>query len=135
MNENDVAWENETGELPETFWQDLPKPLYWRAMILPVKPRDKSKGGIVIPVVNQEAQAILNCIGVVIALGPQAGKHERLGGDGNNPGPDFPKVGDSVFYGRHAGAHMIHRGWKIILLNDDEILAIVPDPETLAASV
>jgi co-chaperonin GroES (HSP10) len=93
-----------------------------------------SKGGIVLALANQEAQDILNFIGKVVALGPQAGKHERLGGDGKEAGPDFPKVGEYIAFGRFAGQKIVHRGVKLLLCNDDEILAVIPNPETLQTS-
>jgi co-chaperonin GroES (HSP10) len=133
-DEGNSGWSNEDTDLPEGFWDDLPKPTYWRVLVAPTRPKEVSKGGIVLALANQEAQDILNFIGKVVALGPMAGKHERLGGDGKAPGPDFPKVGDYVAFGRFAGAKILHRGVRILILNDDEILAVVPNPETLQTS-
>jgi len=117
-----------------TFYDDLPVPLYWRVIVEPAKPREETHGGIILPKENQDAQEILNCVGTVVALGAFAGAHERLGGDGVKPGPIFPKVGDTVFYGRHAGARMLYRKTSLVLLNDDELLAIVPNPDVVATS-
>lgn len=133
-DDGNSGWNNEDTELPEGFETDLPRPTYWRVIIAPTKAKEVSHGGIVLALANQEAQEILNCIGKVVALGPMAGKHERLGGNGVSPGPDFPKVGDYVAFGRFAGLRLIHRGVKLILANDDEILAIVPNPKTLQTS-
>lgn len=133
-DEGNSGWSNEDTELPEGFEVDLPKPTYWRILVAPTRPKEVSKGGIVLAIANQEAQEILNFIGKVVALGPMAGKHERLGGDGKNPGPDFPKVGDYVAFGRFSGQKLTHRGVKLLLANDDELLAIVPNPETLQTS-
>ncbi len=125
------GWSNESTELPEGFWEDLPKPMYWRVLVVPVRPKEVSKGGIVLAVQHQEAQEILNFLGRVVALGPMAGKHERLGGTGAEPAADFPKVGDHVMFGRFAGQRLLHKGAKLLLINDDEILGVVPNPETL----
>ena len=130
-DEGTAGWNNEDTELPESFWKDLPKPTYWRVLIAPVKPKEVSKGGIVLALANQEAQDILNFLGRVVAVGPMAGKHERLGGTGTEPGPDFPKVGDYVAYGRYAGQRLQHAGVRLLICNDDEILAVVPNLETL----
>lgn len=130
------GWTN-TGEMdmsPE-FWADVPKPLFWRVIILPMKPKEVSKGGIVLARANQEAQEILNFMGKVVALGPQAGVHERLGGDGKNPSNDFPKIGDFVIFGRYAGQRLMYKGTKLLLLNDDELLGVAPNPEALNVSV
>ena len=133
-DEGNSGWSNEDTELPEGFYDDLPKPSYWRVLVAPTRAKEVSKGGIVLALANQEAQEILNFIGTIVALGPMAGKHERLGGTGSEPGPDFPKVGDYVAFGRYAGQKLVHKGVKILLINDDEILATVPNPETLQTS-
>lgn len=136
-NENDSGeWANFIDtELPEDFFDDLPRPSYWRVLVMPMKPREVSKGGIVLARANQEAQEILNFLGRVVALGPTAGVHERLGGDGTLPSHEFPKVGDHVIYGRYAGQPLLYRGVKLILINDDELLGTVPNPDLLKASV
>ena len=130
-DEGTAGWSNEDTELPEGFWTDLPKPMYWRVLVAPVKPKEVSKGGIVLAIQNQEAQDILNFIGKIVAVGPMAGRHERLGGTGTEASADFPKVGDYVAYGRYAGQRLQHMGVKLLIANDDEILAVVPNPETL----
>lgn len=126
-------WTNDDTELPEGFFDELPKPTYWRVMVMPVKPKEVSKGGIYLAPSNQEAQAILNFLGKVVALGPSAGTHERLGGDGKNRADQFPKVGDYVIYGRYAGQPLLYRGKKILLINDDELLGTVPNPDALSS--
>lgn len=128
-------WSNEDTALPEGFFEGMPKPTYWRVMIMPIKPKEVSKGGIVLAKANQDAQEILNFLGKVVALGPAAGVHERLGGDGSTPGDGFPKVGEYVIYGRYAGQPLLYRNQKLIIVNDDEILGIVPNPDLLKVSV
>lgn len=129
--ESNSGWLNDDTELPDGFLDDLPRPLYWRVLIAPMRPKEVSKGGIVLALANQEAQEILNYIGKVVALGPMAGTTERLGGDGTSAGPSFPKVGDYVAYGRYAGQKVSHKNVRLLLCNDDELLAVVPNPETL----
>ncbi len=128
------GWDNEDTELPSGFWDDLPRPLFWRLLVTPLKPREVTRGGIVLAQANQEAQDILNFMGKIVAAGPMAGKHERLGGDGVNTAAGFPQIGDYVAYGRFAGQRLIHRGIRLICLNDDEILAVIPNPETVQVS-
>ena len=139
MNYSDEGlsgWTNtDDAELPEGFFEELPRPLYWRMIIMPLKPREVSKGGIVLARANQEAQEILNYMGKVVAAGPMSGVHERLGGDGKLPSDDFPKIGDFVIYGRYAGQRLLYKGVKLVLVNDDEILGTIPNPDALSVSV
>lgn len=129
-----AGWNNEDTDLPEGFYEALPKPTFWRVLVAPTRPKVVSKGGIVLAIANQEAQEILNFIGKVVALGPMAGVHERLGGNGVAPAPGFPKIGDYVAFGRYSGQKVSCMGVKVLLLNDDEILAVVPNPDALQTS-
>ena len=128
LNVEDIA-------LTPEFMKDLVVPCKWLVMVMPLKPQEVSKGGIVIPQSNQAAQSILNTVGRVIALGPTAGLSPRLGGDETKPHPEFPKVGDFVLYGRYAGQKVVFKGVKMLVLNDDELLGKVPNPSALAVTV
>ena len=130
-DDGNAGWNNEDREFPAGFFENMPKPLFWRVLVAPMKPKEVSKGGIVLAQANIEAQDILNFVGKVVALGPQAGCHERLGGTGHVPAPDFPKVGDYVAYGRYAGQRLSCMGVRLLVINDDEILTSVPSPENL----
>jgi chaperonin GroES len=130
------SWVNdENVVLPEGFFEELPKPAYWRLLVMPIKPQEVSKGGIVLAKSHQDAQEILNFIGKVVAVGPMAGKHERLGGSGTEASTDFPKVGEYVIYGRYAGQALKYKDVKLLIVNDDEVLATVPNHETLRVTV
>lgn len=132
-------WVGEDTALPNGFFDEIPKPLYWRVLIMPTKPKEKSAGGIVLAKSNQDAQEVLNSVAVVVALGPTAGVHERLGGDGKNPAPGFPKVGEYVNYGKYAGQPILYSRNGITrtlrVVNDDELLCVVPNPNVLQSSV
>lgn len=115
-------WVNESGvSIPD----DLPEPQLWRMLVLPMKPKEVSKGGIVIAQAAQDAQRHLNYVGRVLKMGPLAGHSEKF--------RDRYRVkeGDFVIYGRYAGQPMEFRGLRLLIVNDDEILARVRDPEAL----
>ncbi len=131
---SDIDWgQDDDTQLPEGFWEELPRPLYWRVLVMPIAAKKKSKGGIVIPMEAQEAQNYLNYMGKVIACGPIAGADKRLGtsGDGVMKAEGFPKPGEYVIYGRYAGQRVTYKNVKLLWINDDEILGTVPNPETL----
>lgn len=132
MSEEIEVWGNdESVELSEEFLAELPVPLYWRLMVMPIRPQKMSKGGIALPMESMEVQKYLNYMGRVVALGPLAGASERLGGTGLLRPAGFPAVGDHIIYGRYAGQPMTYKGVKLLTINDDEILAVVPNPDTL----
>lgn len=117
------GWTNETDEVPEGH----PVPKLWRVLICPVRPKQKTASGLVIAQSAQDAQKVLNYVGKVVALGPLAYADERF------KGVTPPKIGDWVAYGRYAGMPMTYKGCRLLLVNDDEILCDVPDPEGLTA--
>ena len=94
-------------------------------MILPYKGRGKTDGGIVLTSETVERQQVGTLLGYVLKVGPQAYDGERF-----STGP-WCKPGDWVLIGRYSGSRIQIEGGEIKLLNDDEIIATVPDPEAI----
>ena len=111
---------------PEGWYDDLPRPIYWRVLVRPQQAQQMSKGGIALPTQAQDAEEVLNYIGQVVSMGALAQTHERLANE-----PDKPKVGDWVMYGRYAGQTIHYKGERHLVVNDDEILGIVPNPAAI----
>jgi co-chaperonin GroES (HSP10) len=131
------GWDNDDDDLGPEFFQDLPRPLFWRVIVMPVRPKKVSAGGIHIPLTAQEAQGVVGYVGRVVALGPIAGTANRLGGSEvqNRKAEGFPRVGEYVCHGRYTGQPMIYKGVKLILCNDDELLGVAPDPSALRVHI
>jgi len=127
---DNAAWDNQEGvEVPT----DLPQPQLWRVLVFPMKPQEVSKGGIVIASQAQENQRHLNYVGKVVRMGPLAGHSEKFS-LGNLNGFAV-KEGDYVIYGRYAGQPLEYKGARLLIVNDDEILATVADPQALRIHV
>jgi co-chaperonin GroES (HSP10) len=117
-------WANEAEhELPLSFFETLPQPMFWRVLVMPKSAQQRSKGGIYLAAASQEAEQHLTYVGKILAVGSKAFTDERLG--------DKAEVGEWVIYGRYAGQRLEHKGVKLILINDDEILAKAPNHESL----
>ena len=104
----------------------LPQPTGWRLLILPFKMNDKTKGGIYLGESTLEKQQVASQCGNVLAMGPDAyGDEKRF--------PDGPwcKVGDWVMFARYAGSRIKIEGGEVRLLNDDEVLATIKNPEDI----
>lgn len=120
-----IDWVNdERVKLPAE--NDVMRPFAWKVLVMPMRPATISKGGILIPQVRQDTDQYLNYIGRVVALGPLAYKHPKWAGMGLQPG-DAPKRGDWVIYPIYQYARIDFRGRKLILLNDDSFLGVVPE--------
>lgn len=132
---HDDNWENlEDTKVPEDLQADLnsgaASVLYWRALIMPVRPQKKSRGGILLVEESRENAQYLTYIGKIVALGPLWCKGANFQGDDENKLADPAlKPGDWVLYGRHAGQRVEYKGVKFLLVNDDDKLMKIRSPE------
>ena len=104
----------------------LPKPTGWRIIVLPFKMGDKTKGGVVLAESAIERQQVASQCGLVLAMGPACYSDKN-----RYPHGPWCMVNDWVVFARYAGSRIHIEGGEIRLLNDDEILATVQDPEDI----
>lgn len=104
----------------------VPQPTGWRIAILPYRGSAKTKGGIVLAKETQERTQLATNVGYVLKTGPLAYADESKFPDGA-----WCKEGDWIIFGRYAGSRIQIEGGEIRLLNDDEVLGLVTDPENI----
>ena len=104
----------------------LPQPTGWRILVLPFKMGEKTKGGILMGQDTLEKQQVASQCGNVLAMGPDCYRDK----DRYKQGP-WCKVGDWVMFARYAGSRIKIEGGEVRLLNDDEILATIKNPEDI----
>ena len=104
----------------------LPQPTGWRILVLPFKMSEKTKGGIIMGQDTIEKQQVASQCGNVLAMGPDCYRDK----DRYKEGP-WCKVGDWVMFARYAGSRIKIEGGEVRLLNDDEILATIKNPEDI----
>jgi len=118
----------ESKEKPKDIAKELdklPHPSGWRILVLPFEASKKSKGGIIYSDSAVERASIASTCGNVLALGSQAYDKEKF------PEGPWCKKGDWVLFARYAGSRIKIEGGEVRLLNDDEILATVKNPEDI----
>jgi len=106
--------------------EKLPKPTGWRILVLPFKMKEKTKGGVIMANTSLERQQLAAQCANVLAVGPDAYRDK----DRYPQGP-WCKVGDWIVFARYAGSRIKIEGGEVRLLNDDEILATIKNPEDL----
>ena len=106
--------------------EKLPKPTGWRILVLPFKMKEKTKGGVIMANTSLERQQLAAQCANVLAVGPDAYRDK----DRYPQGP-WCKVGDWIIFARYAGSRIRIEGGEVRLLNDDEILATIKNPEDL----
>lgn len=104
----------------------IPTPTGWRIAILPYRGAEKTKGGIALAEETQRRQQVSTVCGYVLKMGPIAYSDES-----KFPTGPWCKEGDWIIFGRYAGARIPIDGGEIRLINDDEVLGIVSDPEDI----
>ena len=104
----------------------LPKPTGWRMLVLPFKMKETTKGGIHLAETTLERQQVASQVGLVMAMGPQCYKDKDRYPDG-----PWCKEGQWVMFARYAGSRIKIEGGEIRLLNDDEVLATIKNPEDI----
>jgi co-chaperonin GroES (HSP10) len=111
-------------KLHESVLNRIPTPTGWRIAILPYRGAEKTKGGIALAEETQRKQQVSTVCGYVLKVGPIA-----YGDEGKFPTGPWCKEGDWIIFGRYAGARIPIDGGEIRLINDDEVLGTVADPE------
>ena len=105
---------------------ELPQPSGWRLLVLPFTPKEKTKGGILIAQETLDKYRIaVNC-GYVIKMGPLAyADKEKF------PTGPWCKEKDWVIFARYAGSRLPIEGGEVRILNDDEVLGTIKNPEAV----
>ena len=104
---------------------DLPEPSGYRLLVLPFTPKNKTKGGILFSQESLDKARIATTCGYVLKMGDLAYK------DKDKFGEPWCKKGDWVIFARYAGSRLPIEGGEVRLLNDDEVLGTVSDPESI----
>lgn len=104
----------------------MPQPTGWRMLILPYRGKETTEGGIYIPNKVLDDTQIQTVVGYVVKQGSLCYKD-------TDKFPDGPwcKEKDWVVFARYAGSRFRIEGGECRILNDDEILATIDDPEDI----
>lgn len=113
-------------KLPESALERLPIPTGWRMVLLPFQGKKKSDGGVFIPDQVRDREQLATVCGYVLKMGPDCYKDKN-----KFPNGAWCKEGEWVIFGRYAGSRFRIEGGEVRLLNDDEILARISDPNDI----
>jgi co-chaperonin GroES (HSP10) len=110
--------------ITDSLIDSLPQPSGWRILVLPFTPKDKTKGGIIFSQESLDKLRISTNCGYVLKMGPLA-YHDK---ERYATGP-WCKEKDWVIFARYAGSRLPIEGGEVRLLNDDEVLGTIKNPE------
>jgi co-chaperonin GroES (HSP10) len=112
--------------LGKSLLDRMPEPTGWRILILPYQGKAKTAGGVFLPDEVQEKSQISTQVGYVLKVGPLAYKDPE-----KFPAGPWCKEKQWVMFARYAGSRFQIDGGEVRILNDDEILATILEPEDI----
>ena len=120
----------------ESLKDRLPQPTGWRILVMPYQGKDKTDGGVYVPDAVREREGRATVVAYVLKVGPLAYRDrekfsESL--DANLVPPAWCQEGDWVCIGRYAGSRFQIEGGEVRIINDDEVIATIIDPDDIKA--
>ena len=113
-------------QLEESSLERLPKPTGWRILILPYRGKGQTEGGVILPDQTLDRESIATVCGYVLSVGSLAYKDKE-----KFPSGPWCVEKDWVIFGRYSGARFKIDGGEVRILKDDEIIAVIQDPEDI----
>ena len=104
----------------------MPAPTGWRLLILPYRGKGKTDGGIYLPDKVVEENTVSTQVGYVLKVGALAYQDSE-----KFPAGPWCEQGDWVMFARYSGSRFRIDGGEVRILNDDEILAKIGEPEDI----
>ena len=113
--------------LDKSVLERMPQPTGWRMLVLPYGGKNTTKGGILLTSETRERESLATVVAYVVKMGPLAYKDvDKFGTDG-----DWCKEGDWVCIGRYAGSRFQIEGGEVRIINDDEVIATIVNPDDI----
>ena len=104
----------------------MPAPTGRRILVLPYRGKGKTDGGIYLPDAVVQEQTVSTQVGYVLKVGELAYKDAE-----KFPMGPWCDQGDWVMFARYSGSRFKIDGGEVRILNDDEVLAKIKEPEDI----
>ena len=125
--------------LKKRLSERLPQPTGWRILVMPYMGKAVTEGGVHIPDAVVDREALATVVAYVLKVGPLAYQDSAKFGDddlyADLPAPghqrSWCKEGDWVCIGRYAGARFKIDGGEVRIINDDEVIATILEPDDI----
>ena len=114
--------------LDKPLLERLPQPTGWRVLVMPYQGKAKTASGLYIPDEVREREAVATVVAYVMKLGPLAYKDPAKFGDDSEP---WCKEGQWVCIGRYSSSRFKIDGGEVRIINDDEVIATILEPDDI----
>lgn len=95
-----------------------PMHAYWLA-VMPIAPRKKTAGGIILPDQFRDAEAFMNALGRIVSIGEGCFQSAKLREDLKMT--TFPKVGEIIRYSGARNRELLYDGVTLVDVRDDMV--------------
>ena len=112
--------------LDKPLLERLPQPTGWRVLVMPYQGKEKTSSGLYIPDEIRERESVATVVAYVMKLGPLAYKDPDKFGPEGQP---WCKEGQWVCIGRYSGSRFKIDGGEVRIINDDEVIATLLEPD------
>tara|TARA_R100000935_G_scaffold3252_4_gene8454 strand:+ start:43 stop:465 length:423 start_codon:yes stop_codon:yes gene_type:complete len=115
--------------LDKTVIERMPDPTGWRMLVFPFKGKKTSDGGIHLLQETVNREALATVVAAVVKMGPLCYADKEKFGD-----TPWCKEMQWVLIGRYAGARFkLEDGEEVRIINDDEVIGTIIDPEDIVS--
>ena len=114
--------------LDKSLVDRLPQPTGWRLLVMPYQGKATTEKGLHIPDQIREREALATVVAYVLKIGPLAYKDPNKFGDDPSP---WCSEGEWICIGRYAGSRFRIDGGEVRIINDDEVIATILEPEDI----
>ena len=114
--------------LDKPLLERLPQPTGWRVLVMPYQGKSKTASGLYIPDEIRERESVATVVAYVMKLGPLAYKDSDKFGPGVEP---WCEEGQWVCIGRYSGSRFKIDGGEVRIINDDEVIATLLEPDDI----
>ena len=116
------------GLVDKSLKERLPQPTGWRVLVMPYQGKAVTEGGVLIPDQAREREALATVVAYVLKLGPLAYQDPNKFGEDSEP---WCEEGQWICIGRYAGSRFKIDGGEVRIINDDEVIATILEPEDI----
>ena len=107
----------------------MPQPTGYRMVVIPYKGKTTTEGGIQLLKETVDREALATVVALVLKMGPLCYNDKEKFGD-----TPWCKEQQWVLIGRYAGARMkLEDGEEIRIINDDEVIGTILDPNDIVS--
>ena len=117
--------------LDKSFKERLPQPTGWRILVAPYQGKEVTDKGVIIPDQIRQREALATVVAYVLKVGPLAYQDTAKFGPAVNSDRAWCKEGDWICIGRYAGSRFSLEDMEVRVINDDEVIATLLDPEDI----